>query len=103
MTLSWPRLGWLADLIFPRWSRLRNGSSLGHLLGRVAHPQRNLRPALFRLEPPSGLGVLFLLPCLFLLMFLERLSGSFRHLFTPAMTCHLLGNGWPPQAAPALT
>jgi hypothetical protein len=55
------------------------------------------------LEPPSGLRVLFLLPCLFLLMFLESLSGSFRHLFTPTMACHLLGKGWPPQAALALT
>ncbi len=68
---------------------LRNRWSVGHFLGKFAHPCHVLGPALFRLKPPSDLRVLFLLPRLFLLMFLKGLSGSFRHSFPPAMAFHL--------------
>jgi hypothetical protein len=54
----------------------------------VGHLQGGIGPALFGLEPSSGFIFLLLPPCLFLLMFLKGLSGSFRHRFPPAMACH---------------
>ena len=72
---------------YPRWGRLRTGSSVGHLPGSVASPHRRLGPALLRLEPSSGLIVWLLLPCVLLLLFLKGLSGSFRQSCTPAMAC----------------
>jgi hypothetical protein len=71
------------------WCRLRIKWSVGHFPGRFAHPRRGLGPALFRLEPPSDLRVLFLPPCLLLLMFLKGLPGSFRHGSTPAKVLDL--------------
>lgn len=75
-------------MISQHWCRLRTGSSVGHLPGRFAHLRCCISPALFGLEPSSGLTFLLLLPCLFLLMFLKGLSRSFRHCCTPAMVFH---------------
>lgn len=75
----------LADTLSQRWCRWRSGSSVDHLHGSFAPLRGSIGPALFGLEPASGFLLLLLLPCLFLLMFLKGLSGSFRHCVTPAM------------------
>ena len=79
----------LADTFSLSRCRLRTGAAVDDLCGRCAHPRRGQGPALLGLEPP----------CVFLLMWLQGLSGSFRHGCTPAMACHWLGNGGPLQVA----
>lgn len=72
-----------------RGCRMRIGSSVGYLLGNFTHPRRCLGPASCSLQPSSGLLVLLLLPCVFDLVCLQSLSGSFRHCFPPAMAFRL--------------
>ena len=58
-----------ADTIPRRWKRRRTGSFAGYIQGSLGTPRLGMGPALFRLEPPSGLGLLFLLPRSFLVDF----------------------------------
>lgn len=73
----------IAGPIVSRGERLRIGLSAGHIQGGLVALGCGIRPALFRLEPPSGFGLLFVLSRLFLLPFLKGRSRFFRHGVTP--------------------
>jgi len=82
------RLCLLADK-FP--ARVQDADRLvcWYLLRNFTHPRRCLGPASCGLQPSSGLLILLLLPCVFDLVCLQSLSGSFRYCFPPAMAFRL--------------
>lgn len=81
------------------WERLSFGSSAGRIQQSLIHPRLRIRPTLFRFEPPSGLRLLFLLACLFLVMFLSARSGSIRHRFHSCAEWRCPALGASPSAA----